>query len=433
MTNALGSMGRGEALNISAMPFEFNPPIHPSLMHVFPVAGLSTSRQVEESLKAIYDEQGHNYTAAQAKENFQNLRLGRIVMSDESLAFAVKTGVRYGFRFLYNPSTVAGGSGVGTDFIPDQNNAVMAVLQEGLETITFELMLNRVPEVMGGATRNDYHTSISKKEFDAIRERGTHYDIEYLYRCCNGAHNTKARANTGDIGIMLPNPVELFLGPFRSRGALNGITVQDRMFSQDMVPVLSMVTLSFSRFLSTSSEGIIRDGRGVRADVRTVPSIRLGSAGGDWVTTFMRGVSVGDLLGSGSSGGSSGVGGGSSEPAPVPGTAKMTGAQVYRLALDHWNASDARTMTQIAWGESGWNTKAHNPNRSTGDNSYGLWQINMIETYGAARRRQFGIASNDELFDARTNARAAHSIWKGQGFRAWTIYTSGKYRSAPSW
>jgi len=432
MTNALGSMGRGEALNISAMPFEFNPPIHPSLMHVFPVAGLSTSGQVEESLQAIYDERAHNYTAAQAKENFLNLRLGRIVMSDESLAFAVKTGVRYGFRFLYNPTTMAGGSGVGTDFIPDQNNSVTAVLQEGLETITFELLLNRVPEVMGGATRNDYHTSISKAEFDSIRERGTHYDIEYLYRCCNGAHNTKARSNTGDIGIMLPNPVELFLGPFRSRGALNGITVSDRMFSQDMVPVISYVTISFRRFLSTSSEGIIKDGRGIRADVRTVPSVRLASAPGisDWVARFISGLGAG---GTGGGGGSGGGGAAPSEPAPVPGTARMTGAQVYRLALDYWNASDARIMTQIAWGESGWNTRAHNPNRSTGDNSYGLWQVNMIETYGAARRKQFGIASNEELFDARTNARAAHTIWKGQGFRAWTIYSSGRYRSAPSW
>jgi hypothetical protein len=85
-------------------------------------------------------------------------------------------------------------------------------------------------------------------------------------------------------------------------------------------------------------------------------------------------------------------------------------------------------MAAIAMGESSGNPNAHNPNRSTGDDSYGLWQINMLGRMGPERRRMFGISSDEDLKDPRINARAAYQIYKQQGFRAWTVWSSGKYR-----
>jgi len=76
--------------------------------------------------------------------------------------------------------------------------------------------------------------------------------------------------------------------------------------------------------------------------------------------------------------------------------------------------------------ESGRDRYAHNGNAGTGDNSYGLWQINMIGALGPARRAQFGLSSNEQLYDARTNARAALAIYRGQGWNAWaTSYGGG--------
>lgn len=81
----------------------------------------------------------------------------------------------------------------------------------------------------------------------------------------------------------------------------------------------------------------------------------------------------------------------------------------------------------IAKAESGLNREAHNP--VPPDNSYGLWQINMIGDLGPARRRQFGISSNEELFDARVNGKAAFQVFRdaGNSFRPWSTFTNGSY------
>jgi hypothetical protein len=85
-------------------------------------------------------------------------------------------------------------------------------------------------------------------------------------------------------------------------------------------------------------------------------------------------------------------------------------------------------MVAIAMAESGGRADAHNNNRSTGDDSYGLWQINMIDDLGPERRRSFRITSNSALWDPSTNARAARQVRNSQGFGAWSVYRSGAYK-----
>jgi len=81
-----------------------------------------------------------------------------------------------------------------------------------------------------------------------------------------------------------------------------------------------------------------------------------------------------------------------------------------------------------------------NPNKitdrpSTGDLSYGIFQINMKGNLGPARRKMIGIKSNKELFDPLTNAKAAYVIWNeaqkfdinnGDGLNAWSSYKPDK-------
>lgn len=86
------------------------------------------------------------------------------------------------------------------------------------------------------------------------------------------------------------------------------------------------------------------------------------------------------------------------------------------------------TKVAIAMAESSGNPRAHNPNASTGDNSYGLFQVNMLGSMGAERRRQLGLTSNDELFDPAVNARAAKQVFDSQGLGAWSVYKSGAYK-----
>lgn len=69
---------------------------------------------------------------------------------------------------------------------------------------------------------------------------------------------------------------------------------------------------------------------------------------------------------------------------------------------------------------------AHNP--VPPDDSYGPWQINMYGKMGPARRKQFGLQSNTDLFNVATNAKAAYAISNGgKSFSPWSTYTSGLY------
>lgn len=70
---------------------------------------------------------------------------------------------------------------------------------------------------------------------------------------------------------------------------------------------------------------------------------------------------------------------------------------------------------------------AHNDNASTGDNSYGLFQINMRGAMGPERREKFGLESNEDLFDPITNAKIAFRMSDGgKNWSAWTTYKKAK-------
>lgn len=111
------------------------------------------------------------------------------------------------------------------------------------------------------------------------------------------------------------------------------------------------------------------------------------------------------------------------------GKVKGGGSSLQQLAQSAgFSPERARIMAAIGMAESSGNPRAHNPNASTGDNSYGIWQINMLGKMGADRRRSMGLRSNEELFNPTVNAKAAKSIYDEQGFSAWSVYNSGAYK-----
>lgn len=106
--------------------------------------------------------------------------------------------------------------------------------------------------------------------------------------------------------------------------------------------------------------------------------------------------------------------------------ARLSQAQIAMYAQSA-GMSNPVLMSAIAMAESSGNTTAHNPVGL--DDSYGLWQINMLGAMGPARRREFGISRNADLYDPAVNARAAAKILNSQGLKAWSTYTSGAYKS----
>lgn len=106
---------------------------------------------------------------------------------------------------------------------------------------------------------------------------------------------------------------------------------------------------------------------------------------------------------------------------------KLTGKQIASYAQQGgFNTNESTIAVAIALAESGGETTSHNS--TPPDDSYGLWQINMLGAMGPDRRKKFGITKNEELFDPLINAKAAHTIYGESGWKAWTTYTSGKYK-----
>jgi Lysozyme like domain len=111
--------------------------------------------------------------------------------------------------------------------------------------------------------------------------------------------------------------------------------------------------------------------------------------------------------------------------------AMLSPREILTLALQAGfspNREEAVIATAIALAESGGDPRAHNP--VPPDNSFGLWQINMIGDIGPQRRRALGLSRNEELFDPQTNARAAHHVFfvERQGFQAWSMFKNGRFK-----
>jgi hypothetical protein len=89
-----------------------------------------------------------------------------------------------------------------------------------------------------------------------------------------------------------------------------------------------------------------------------------------------------------------------------------------------------KTAFAVAKAESNGRPKAYNPpSNNTGDNSYGIFQINMIGKLGPDRRQRYELERDEDLFDPARNASVAFQMSnKGKDWGAWTTYTKGRYK-----
>jgi len=102
---------------------------------------------------------------------------------------------------------------------------------------------------------------------------------------------------------------------------------------------------------------------------------------------------------------------------------------VWLLEAVGFEGQDLKEAWAIAKKESNGRPLAFNGNTLTGDNSYGIFQINMINTLGDDRREKFDLDHNADLFNPVVNAQIAfHMSNGGEVWRSWHIgkdaYTS---------
>jgi hypothetical protein len=85
-----------------------------------------------------------------------------------------------------------------------------------------------------------------------------------------------------------------------------------------------------------------------------------------------------------------------------------------------------KTAYAVAKAESNGRPYAFNGNVKTLDQSYGVFQINMIDLLGEKRRDKFDLDHNADLFNPVTNAEIAYFMTNGgTDWSAWSSYNSG--------
>jgi Lysozyme like domain len=106
----------------------------------------------------------------------------------------------------------------------------------------------------------------------------------------------------------------------------------------------------------------------------------------------------------------------------------------FAVAMDNlesvgFTAANAQVMAAIGEAESSLNYRVINDTPSTGDYSVGIWQINYYGSLYASRASAYG--TPQQLVDggAPAQAAAAWGVWRGQGFSAWSTFTSGAYKA----
>ena len=169
---------------------------------------------------------------------------------------------KYGFRFHYNPSEISFSTqnidGVDPSIIVSGLDKAMPVAADGA-SIGLTLYLNRIEDMSflerdaRGAWQQwrDLYAGkkVSSDDLKQLAERGTAYDLEFLFRAALGRpYRTALRGTTADLGVIVGLPLLLNLGGrMRFMGRLSSLQYTHTSFTQNMIPMFTSVNLTFSR------------------------------------------------------------------------------------------------------------------------------------------------------------------------------------------
>ena len=267
---AAARLSKNSALKqLKSKPVKFNPPLHRSVR---------PKRSPYSPAYSSSDLSSKVFDTPEARTS-KDWRLGQLVGANEVVgAFKDKKELdhRFGFRFLYNPTSISMNASINSKISPSalrDGSGTLFITGAGLGSVSMEILLNRIPEV--SAPRGKKGKDLTDDEKD-LRDKGTMVDLDYLFRVANGTwdvttgygapivgdrgkdkkgnpKNAKVlqtiyTSETGDIGMVVPTPMWLSIGPgLRYYGWLQEVTHKHTMFSPDMVPMVTRVQLTFQR------------------------------------------------------------------------------------------------------------------------------------------------------------------------------------------
>lgn len=243
-------------VDISHKTFRFNPPLHNSNTFLVPDLG-----NEETKAAVLYDEATApaSYAEKWAKEGLNTLRLGRIIQHHMAPGQSGLLEHRWGFRFLYNPTTISYVTSRNDSFVIDprsETNRVLSGVFQNFQSASFTVLLDRTPDVLSGIPdKSAYSPRLSDEDREGILRYGTHWDMEALFKICNGEWDLMDRGKTGDMGALMPSNARLILGPgVNFYGFIGSVTWNHELFSEDMVPMRTRLDIIFRRHVDMSAE-----------------------------------------------------------------------------------------------------------------------------------------------------------------------------------
>jgi hypothetical protein len=172
-------------------------------------------------------------------------------------------GARWGVQFHYNPAALSmTAAGLDDPALTIEGYLRTVGEQNLLGTfgqMSLEVYFNRIYDVnypgdhqYPQALSPAYGPKKTESQGSMLRRLGTQYDVEYLFRAANGdpSMDVSLGYETADKGVVIQRPVVLSLGPFVYRGVLNSIAVNHIMFTPNMVPTFTSVSLGFTRWVN---------------------------------------------------------------------------------------------------------------------------------------------------------------------------------------
>ena len=196
-------------------------------------------------------------SATQLNTNLDNLSLGNSNSKGSKL---------WGFRFMYNPTDITYSTSSNNQIDFTLGTKDPAALLAGNQNVSFQLYFNRIPDMQYlrdyknnvpglPSLQKVYGTTISPTAIDGLLNRGTEYDpIEKSL-----LFGDNYQGYTSDFGYTTATPCWVYLNDnLRYFGSVSSISVYHRVFTLDMIPMFSVVTLSFARYPAVWSDNSAR-------------------------------------------------------------------------------------------------------------------------------------------------------------------------------
>jgi len=172
----------------------------------------------------------------------------------------------YGFRFQYNPEKIQMIYDVNANLHPGvlaSGKDIFLPLTQSSSAISLDLIFNRMEDMKYredaqlAIQRQVYHgsgeTASLLKDIKEIHEKGTMYDMEYMFKTMNapmGEFWSRYNGTTADMGFIRPTILELHLGNrLRYPVRVISLAIEHKIFDPRMVPVFSVVRITFARFI----------------------------------------------------------------------------------------------------------------------------------------------------------------------------------------